>query len=196
VSHAMPEGCDPVQHLKPAFWVTAILICVLDLTSKSWVFGPSCLNVPMRNVDTMADFNRLPRTNRPLIGESVRLVAMLNPGMMWGTFHEYSSVLKVLRLVAVFVILYLLRGFGAEQRMAHVALGGILGGAVGNITDSFLFPGVRDFLEVDLDIRFFDPFPAFNVADSAICVGVAALALGLIRTRSRTVDERRVLETQ
>jgi signal peptidase II len=63
--------------------------------------------------------------------------------------------------------------------MTLVALGLVLGGAVGNVYDGFAFGAVRDFVLVDLDIPVFDPFPVFNVADSGICVGVALLATGL-----------------
>jgi signal peptidase II len=56
----------------------------------------------------------------------------------------------------------------------------VLGGAVGNVFDGFAYHAVRDFILVDLGIRFFDPFPVFNVADSAICIGVGLLALGMM----------------
>jgi lipoprotein signal peptidase len=42
---------------------------------------------------------------------------------------------------------------------------------------------VRDFIEVDLGVRWFDPFPIFNIADSAICVGVGLLVLSILLDR-------------
>jgi signal peptidase II len=92
-------------------------------------------------------------------------------------------VLKVVRPLAVLVIFILLGSIPAGQWSARLALGGILGGALGNIYDSFRYIGVRDFLEVNFDhVPVFNPFPAFNLADSAICVGVAVLALGMLRS--------------
>jgi len=161
------------------FWLAAILICVLDLGTKAWVFR--VLNVDPGSFETIEEFRRSSPRRLSLVGDSVSLVALFNPGMMWGKFADYSQVLIFLRTAAVLVIWYLLRGIEPRQWGSHLALGGILGGAIGNIYDSLKYIGVRDFLEVDLDFFMFDPFPAFNVADSAICVGVALLALGLLR---------------
>ncbi len=161
--------------------MTALLIVVLDLWSKHAVFA--WLEVDPLRYATIEDFWRLaPRRKEPIAGEWLRFVTMLNPGMMWGAFQDYPHVLKVVRPLAVLVIFFLLSSLPAEQRGARVALGAILGGAVGNIWDSFRYLGVRDFIEVHLNgVPLCQPFPAFNVADSAICVGVAVLALGMMR---------------
>jgi signal peptidase II len=163
------------------FWVTALCICGFDLASKSWVFER--LGVDASSFETIEEFrsSRDHPTER-LVGDQVRFVALFNPGMMWGKFGEFSTVLIVLRLMAVGVILYLLVSLKEKQRLAQSALGGILGGAIGNIYDSLVYVGVRDFLEVDLGFFPLDPFPAFNVADSAICCGVACLAVTLWRS--------------
>lgn len=176
-----------MPNVKPAFWVCAALVFVVDIASKGWAF--EFLRVDLGRVETMEDFHQIPPRSKPLVGRTVSLVAMLNSGMMWGAFREYSSILKVLRLAAVLVILYLLRGLAPGQKVAQAALGGILGGAIGNIYDSFVYPGVRDFLQLDFGFKPFAPFPAFNVADSAICVSVAILAIGLLR--GPAADDRR-----
>ncbi len=169
---------------KSVFWVAAVLICALDLFTKTWVF--ESLGISVGDFDTIEEFQRTPRSVEEIWGSKVRFVTMLNPGMMWGSFSDYSNILLWFRWVAVAVILYLLWGMEPEQKAAQVALGGILGGALGNIHDSMRFVGVRDFLEVNLNFPPFDPFPAFNVADSAICVGVAVLALGLLKSAPAT----------
>ena len=179
------------------FWSAALLILVFDLWSKSAVFAH--LGMPSESLDRFAKieddeiaagrepgagiaayYQGRPYRQQQVFGTQIRFVAMLNPGMMWGAFDEYPGVLKVVRPAAVLVIFLLLSSLPAGQRAARIALGGILGGALGNIYDSFRYLGVRDFLEVDLDVPVFDPFPAFNVADAAICVGVAVLALGMM----------------
>jgi lipoprotein signal peptidase len=176
-----------------AFWVTALVVLVLDLGTKKWVFERH-FQLDPGAFEKVDDFNRhvvngpLPYTY--LLGgrdsNYVRLVALLNPGMMWGAFDQYPAVLKVVRPLAVFVIFLLLSSLPAGQWTSRLALGGILGGAIGNIYDSFRYPGVRDFLEVRLrGVPLCDhpAFPAFNLADSAICVGVAVLALGMMRRK-------------
>jgi signal peptidase II len=166
----------------PLFWSAAALILVLDLWSKWYVFE-RLLGVDPASITTMEQMRDLAWKKREFFGGRITFVALLNPGMMWGAFHDYPQVLKAVRPLAVLVIFLLLASLPAGQWSSRLALGGILGGAIGNIYDSFRYPlGVRDFFSVDLDFKFFDPFPAFNVADSAICVGVAVLALGMMRS--------------
>jgi signal peptidase II len=162
------------------FWIAAALILVFDLWSKHAVF--ELLHIDPTQVESMPPRAPIQRKVVPGFGGKVSLVALLNPGMMWGAFQDHPTLLKVIRPIAVLVIFLLLSSLPTEQWTSRLALGGILGGAIGNIWDSFRYTGVRDFLEVDLDFNPFDPFPAFNVADSAICVGVVVLALGMMRS--------------
>lgn len=163
------------------FWGAALVILVLDLWSKQAVFD--YLKVDPTQYATIEEFWRqAPRPRERVAGDWLRLVTMLNPGMMWGAFQDYPHVLKLVRPLAVLVIFFLLSSLPAGQRGARLALGAILGGAIGNIWDSFRYLGVRDFVEVYFEgVPLCQPFPAFNVADSAICVGVAVLALGMMR---------------
>ena len=77
--------------------------------------------------------------------------------------------------------MWILRSAGERDALAVLALGLVMGGAIGNISDSLRFEYVRDFLRFDFGFPPFDPFPTFNVADSAICVGVSLLALQMLR---------------
>jgi len=63
---------------------------------------------------------------------------------------------------------------GVTRAWVAAAIGGILGGAVGNVLDRLRLGAVVDFIDVDVGIWH---WPAFNVADSAITVAVAAIAL-------------------
>lgn len=171
------------------FWVAALLILVVDLWSKHHVF--EWLGVDPSKYATIEEFwNQAPRHKEPIFGSPeqpwLRFVTMLNPGMMWGAFQDHPELLRVLRPLAVLVIFFLLSSLPAHQWGSRVALGAILGGAVGNIWDSFRYLGVRDFIEVNLPgVPLCEPFPSFNVADAAICVGVAVLALGMMRGGKR-----------
>jgi signal peptidase II len=79
---------------------------------------------------------------------------------------------------AALYIVYLLRKH-AGQRMFCWALALILGGAVGNVIDRLMYGHVIDFL--DFHWRGLGHFPAFNVADSAICIGAALFILDELR---------------
>jgi|EP01034_Spumella_vulgaris_P037071 signal peptidase II len=79
---------------------------------------------------------------------------------------------------AALFIVYLLKKH-AGQRMFCWALALILGGAVGNVIDRILYGHVVDFL--DFHWKGIGHFPAFNIADSAICVGAALFILDELR---------------
>ena len=105
-----------------------------------------------------------------------------NTGAAWSLFTGNNTVLASVALVAV-VALFLARDhFHARRLTGQLALGLIFGGIIGNLTDRLL-PGrhaVVDFLHFYLQRRgSYVPldFPAFNVADSAICTGVGLIFL-------------------
>ncbi len=118
-----------------------------------------------------------------LAGEWLAFKPVLNPGVMWGQFQKLQPYLPWVRSVAAVVVLVMIATTPAAARRTQLALGLVLGGAIGNIWDGFTVQQVRDFVLVDLGFAPFHPFPIFNVADSAICVGVGLLALGLLLDR-------------
>ena len=85
-------------------------------------------------------------------------------------------------LGAAAYIIYLLRKHGG-QRLFCWALALILGGAIGNVIDRLLYGHVIDFL--DFHYPAFGHFPAFNLADSAICLGAALFILDELRRVNR-----------
>ena len=149
----------------------ALLIAVVDLWSKEAVFSSVALN-----------------DQRPVFAghDWLKITAVRNPGVMWGALPQAAKFLPWLRAAAAVVVIVMLCGTHPRARTTLVALGLVLGGAVGNVYDGFVLGSVRDFVLVDLNIPVFDPFPVFNVADSAICVGVALLALGMLFERPRS----------
>ena len=90
-------------------------------------------------------------------------------------------------LIAVIAILIAFKKLRDEQRLAAVSLTLILSGAVGNLIDRVRMGEVIDFLDVYWKNHH---WPAFNVADSAICVGVAMLALDMFREERRLKMEK------
>jgi signal peptidase II len=110
------------------------------------------------------------------------LVLTCNTGISFGLFnrsHVGSLVFAVAGAVIIIVLLFWLsRVRGA---LMAVALGLVIGGAMGNVIDRLRFDGVVDFLYFHAGSW---GWPAFNLADAAICLGVAAILLdGLLLRR-------------
>lgn len=114
------------------------------------------------------------------------LTLVMNPGLAFGLLGSmpvgWRWVVAALSLAALAVLARVaLRVLPGGSRLDHVAIGLIFGGAIGNLIDRARFGAVVDF--VDLHLRGYH-WPAFNVADSAISVGVALLAFRLLRSPS------------
>ena len=105
-----------------------------------------------------------------------------NTGAAWSLFTGNNAALAVIALVALVALFLARQHFHSHKLTGQLALGLIFGGISGNLTDRLL-PGrhaVVDFLHFYLQRRgSAEPldFPAFNVADSAICTGVALIFL-------------------
>ena len=112
----------------------------------------------------------------------VNLTLVMNPGLAFGLLGGvpvgWRWLVAVLSLIALAVLARVaLRVLPEGTWLDHVAVGLIFGGAVGNLIDRVRFGAVVDF--VDLHFHGYH-WPAFNVADSSITVGVALLALRLL----------------
>jgi signal peptidase II len=103
-----------------------------------------------------------------------------NTGAAWSLFTGNNALLAIIALVALVVLYFSRRHFNSHTILGQIAFGLIFGGIIGNLIDRLL-PGrhaVVDFLHFYMQPRgAYDPwdFPAFNVADSAICTGVALI---------------------
>lgn len=106
-----------------------------------------------------------------------RFVHWGNTGAAWSLFRDNNTALAVVAGLALVVLYLMRRHFGAETRLGQVALGLMFGGIVGNVIDRVHIGHVVDFLYFHLRRRSGAEigFPAFNVADSAICIGVGLL---------------------
>lgn len=112
----------------------------------------------------------------------------LNTGAVFGMFREMadpwrSLLLTIVPLIAVVIVLVM--AWRTEPRLLrpHAALGLVLGGAIGNIIDRLRLGAVVDFLEFYIGAYH---WPNFNIADSAICVGVGLLILDMWRTSTES----------
>jgi len=116
----------------------------------------------------------------------VALTLVMNPGLAFGLLAgipaSWRWVVGLLSLLALVVLLRVaLRILPSGGWREQSAIGLIFGGAVGNLIDRMRFGAVVDF--VDVHFRGWH-WPAFNVADSAITVGVVVLALAVLVERS------------
>jgi signal peptidase II len=144
-------------------------IVVLDQVTKAIVLERLPLGVPM-----------------PVVDGLLSLTLVLNPGLAFGLLGGVPSawrwIVAVLSLAALAVLARVaLRVLPDGGWAGRLAIGLIFGGAVGNLVDRARFGAVVDF--VDVYWRGWH-WPAFNVADSAITVGVALLALRLLNDRA------------
>jgi len=142
--------------------VVSVLVLVLDQASKLFIDR----TMPLHSSNTVIDgfFN---------------ITYVRNQGAAFGMLANSSFRLPFFILVsavAVCVILVVVRRLREDQKFAAVSLSLIFSGALGNLIDRVRLGEVIDFL----DVHWFDHhWPAFNIADSAICVGVALLAIDM-----------------
>jgi len=117
----------------------------------------------------------------PLIPDFLQLVHVRNTGAAFGIGANADSRIVPLLLnlgaIGVFfvVVVYAFRA-AVTDRVLQTGLHLILGGAIGNLIDRFRLGYVVDFLDVFVKSHH---WPAFNVADSAICIGIALLFLDM-----------------
>ncbi len=106
-----------------------------------------------------------------------RIVHWYNTGAAWSMFSDNNAILAVISGVALVVLVLVRNKFGADTSLGSLSLGLILGGIAGNLFDRIKHGHVVDFLYFHLITRsgVMHDFPAFNIADSAICVGVGLL---------------------
>jgi signal peptidase II len=100
-----------------------------------------------------------------------------NTGAAWSMFSGYNGVLAGVAIVAVVALFFARHHFEAHRLGGQISLGLIFGGIIGNLIDRIRFGHVVDFLYFHVIRRNGTEagFPAFNIADSAICVGVGLL---------------------
>ena len=117
---------------------------------------------------------------RMIIDGFFKFVHWGNTGAAWSLFTGRNEVLAVVAIIALFGLYFSRHHFESRTLVGQMAFGFVFGGILGNLTDRLL-PGrheVVDFLYFYLRRENGEiGFPAFNVADSAICIGVALVFL-------------------
>lgn len=113
----------------------------------------------------------------PILGDFFRLTYVENPGIAFGIRVGNHFIFTILSIFAcIMIIAYLISQWKESLRM-KMSLVTILGGAVGNLIDRILHQRVVDFIDVGIrDVR----WPVFNIADSAVVIGMALLVIHVI----------------
>jgi signal peptidase II len=114
------------------------------------------------------------------ITDRLSLVYIGNTGSAFGLFANQAFLLIAISIAALLFILLFLRYLSPATTLSMVSIGLILGGAVGNLIDRLRFGYVTDFIYFRLWGDFH--WPAFNIADTAITVGVFVLIYSFYRS--------------
>lgn len=134
------------------YYGLAVLIIVLDQWTKFLV------------IQKMEIYETIPVMDGILSFTSHR-----NTGAAWGVLQDQMIFFYIVTIVVVAVIVYYMQTYAREHALFAIGLGLILGGAVGNFIDRLVHQEVVDFIDVMI---FTYDFPIFNVADSALTIGV------------------------
>ena len=114
-----------------------------------------------------------------VIGGFFKFVHWGNTGAAWSLFRGNNELLAGVALIALLVLFLSRHHFDSRTLLSQIAFGLIFGGIVGNLIDRLWVGHVIDFIYFYLQQRNGTEigFPAFNVADSAICTGVGLVFL-------------------
>jgi len=155
-------------------FAVAALVFVLDQLIKWVVTGPLALNRLGNQLVLLPIFNFTYTQNQ---GISLGLLNATNPVGRW-------LLVAMTAAIAIAVAVWITR---EKNRVDQIALGMVLGGALGNILDRVRFGFVVDF--ADLHFGDFRPFLVFNVGDAAISIGVVILLLRAFLSRKDAPKE-------
>jgi len=117
-------------------------------------------------------------SERTVIPGFFTLVHWGNTGAAFSSFSDKNGVFIGLSMLTL-VVLAVFAARGAFQHAAtRLAVSLLSAGVLGNVTDRIRLHHVVDFLLFNLHVPFADPWPAFNVADSCICIAAGILVIG------------------
>jgi signal peptidase II len=158
-----PVVTDPIARPRPAwllFGGLAAIVLVLDQLAKAWIVG-----------------NIAPGQVVDVVGTWVRLIFSRNDGALFGLFGS-SATLFAIGSLAVLVLIIWYHARAQRSLLLSIALGLLLGGALGNLIDRLRLGYVVDFVDIGIGtLRFF----TFNVGDSAISTAILLLLILALR---------------
>jgi len=119
------------------------------------------------------------REEKILVPGFFKFVHWQNTGAAWSLFGGRNGMLAVIAVVALVILYFSRHHFESRTLLGQFAFGLVIGGIMGNLIDRVLRQHVVDFIYFYLQQRGGNEigFPAFNIADSAICTGVGLVFL-------------------
>ena len=154
------EAGRPTPRAWLLFAALAVGVVIADQIAKAWVLGSFTVNQPV-----------------DVVGDLVRITFVHNTGALFGLFRDSAPLFGALSLVVVGAIVWFHAQTARGQIILTLALGLLLGGAVGNFIDRLRLGYVVDFVDMGSGSwRFY----TYNVADSAITVSLGILALYML----------------
>lgn len=146
-------------------WAVAAAVLVLDFITKHWALSSLAHSA-----------------SRAVLGDFLRFTITKNTGVAFGLLADQKLPLGWISVIALIAVLWLAFRPSARVLPRAFALGLILGGAVGNLIDRVRWGSVVDFIDVGIGTL---RWPVFNIADSAITVGVVIWSLQLLFSNPR-----------
>ena len=159
----MNEPVEVRRALPLQFTLIAFLTIALDQLSKLWV----------------REYFAVGQSQTVLSGW-LHWTHSQNTGAAWSMLAGQRWLLVFISIGVAIFILMMARDFARNaprQVLPLCALALIFGGAIGNLIDRIFYGVVTDFIDLGTPIKFIKTFPIFNIADSALTVGVILLAL-------------------
>jgi signal peptidase II len=126
---------------------------------------------------------------RTVVPDFFTLVNVTNTGAAFGSFKGNNAFFVVISIIALVVVTVLLLRHRRPDAWRDASLALLLAGILGNLTDRLLYGHVIDFLLFNLHVRYADPWPAFNVADSCISIAVVLFIIHSLSKREHPAEQ-------
>ena len=171
----------------------AAIVLLLDQLTKLWIVK----NIPFESYYYPQDANVI-----EIIEGFFYIVHIGNKGAAWGMLSGHGEILAIFTLVALGAIYKFRHSLELHRKTVQFAFGLLIGGALGNLVDRIVRGHVIDFL--DFHFGFTIPlvlpsgrYPAFNIADCGIVIGVFIYVLtGLFYSKQEDGEKEEFLKTE
>ncbi len=157
-----------VGEMKMIYYVIALFVIAIDQISK-WLI--------VKNMEL--------GTSIPIIDNVLYITSHRNRGAAWGILENKMWFFYIITVVFVAFIVFYMKKYAKTDKLLGISLGLILGGAIGNFIDRVFRQEVVDFIHVYI---FSYNYPVFNIADSALCIGVVLIIIQTLLEGKKTKE--------
>lgn len=154
--------------MKMIYYVIALFVIAIDQISK-WLI--------VKNLELGMSI--------PIIDNVLYITSHRNRGAAWGILENKMWFFYIITVVFVVFIVMYMKKYAKTDKLLGISLGLILGGAIGNFIDRVFRQEVVDFIHVYI---FSYNYPVFNVADSALCIGVVLIIIQTLLEGKKTKE--------